>query len=40
MKIGLIAPPWEPVPPYAYGGTEAVVDALARGFLSEGHEVV
>ena len=40
MKIGLVAPPWEPVPPVAYGGTEAVVDTLARGFLSEGHEVV
>jgi glycosyltransferase involved in cell wall biosynthesis len=31
MKIGIIAPPWVPIPPPAYGGTEAVVDRLARG---------
>ena len=40
MKIGLIAPPWLPVPPLAYGGTEAVIDRLARGFVRAGHEVV
>jgi glycosyltransferase involved in cell wall biosynthesis len=39
MRIGLIAPPWVPVPPRAYGGTEAVVDGLARGFARAGHEV-
>jgi hypothetical protein len=31
MKIGLIVPPWVPVPPPAYGGTEAVVGNLASG---------
>ena len=35
MRIGMIAPPWMPVPPLAYGGTEAVIDDLARG-LSHG----
>jgi glycosyltransferase involved in cell wall biosynthesis len=40
MKIGLLAPPWLPVPPPLYGGTEAVIDRLARGFLRAGHEVV
>ena len=40
MKIGLIAPPWIPVPPPAYGGTEAVVANLARGLAERGHEVV
>ena len=40
MRIGLIAPPWVPVPPPAYGGTEAVVDNLARGLAALGHEVV
>ena len=40
MKIGLIASPWLPVPPLAYGGTEAVIDRLARGFVRAGHEVV
>ncbi|RDI60470.1 glycosyltransferase family 4 protein [Nocardia pseudobrasiliensis] len=39
MRIGLIAPPWVPVPPPAYGGTEAVVDNLARGLVALGHEV-
>jgi glycosyltransferase involved in cell wall biosynthesis len=39
MKIGLLAPPWLPVPPPAYGGTEVVIDALARGLVEAGHEV-
>jgi glycosyltransferase involved in cell wall biosynthesis len=39
MRVGLIAPPWIPVPPPAYGGTEAVVDNLARGLQAAGHEV-
>ena len=40
MRIALIAPPWVPVPPPAYGGTESVVDRLARGFQAAGHEVL
>ena len=40
MRVGLLAPPWVPVPPPAYGGTEEVVDELARGLVSRGHEVV
>lgn len=40
MRIGLVAGPWIPVPPPAYGGTERVVDTLARGFAAAGHEVV
>jgi glycosyltransferase involved in cell wall biosynthesis len=40
MRIGLIAPPWVPVPPPAYGGTESVVDRLARGLVAAGHEVL
>jgi hypothetical protein len=40
MRIGLIAPPWIPVPPPAYGGTEAVVDNLARGLADLGHDVL
>jgi glycosyltransferase involved in cell wall biosynthesis len=39
MKVGLLAPPWLPVPPPAYGGTEMVIDALARGLVEAGHEV-
>ncbi len=40
MRIGLIAPPWTPVPPPLYGGIELVVDELARGFDAAGHDVV
>jgi glycosyltransferase involved in cell wall biosynthesis len=40
MRIGLIAPPGLPVPPPAYGGTESVVDLLARGLHSRGHDVL
>lgn len=39
MRVGIIAPPWLPVPPVAYGGIEAVLDVLARGIAAAGHEV-
>lgn len=39
MRVGLIAPPWVPVPPVGYGGTEVVIDNLARGLSELGHEV-
>ena len=39
MRIGIIAPPWVTVPPTGYGGTEVVVDNLARGLQELGHEV-
>lgn len=40
MQIGLIVPPWLPVPPPRYGGTEQVVGSLARGLLEAGQDVV
>jgi glycosyltransferase involved in cell wall biosynthesis len=40
LRIGVIAPPWVPVPPPEYGGTELVVDVLARGLARAGHDVV
>ncbi len=40
MRIMIVAPPWLPVPPPAYGGTEAVLDGLARGLQAAGHEVL
>jgi glycosyltransferase involved in cell wall biosynthesis len=40
MRIALVAPPWLPVPPPAYGGTENVLDTLARGLKEAGHDVV
>ena len=40
MRIGLIAPPGVPVPPPAYGGTESVIDRLARGLVRAGHDVL
>jgi glycosyltransferase involved in cell wall biosynthesis len=39
MRLAIIAPPWLPVPPRAYGGTEAVLDRLARGLSAAGHDV-
>jgi glycosyltransferase involved in cell wall biosynthesis len=40
LLIGLIAPPWLPIPPRRYGGIEMVVDGLARGLVAAGHDVV
>lgn len=40
MRVGLIVGPWFTVPPERYGGTERVVDALARGLTDAGHEVL
>jgi len=40
MRIAIVAPPWLPVPPPAYGGTENVLDALARGLKGAGHDVL
>jgi glycosyltransferase involved in cell wall biosynthesis len=39
LRVGLIAPPWVAVPPPIYGGTEAVVDLLARGLAEVGCRV-
>ena len=39
MRIAVIAPPWLPVPPPAYGGTEAVVATLSAGLAALGHDV-
>ncbi|MDO6142304.1 glycosyltransferase family 4 protein [Paenarthrobacter aurescens] len=40
MRIGLIVGPWFTVPPEKYGGTERVVDALARALSDAGHDVL
>jgi glycosyltransferase involved in cell wall biosynthesis len=40
QRIALIAPPWLPVPPPAYGGTEWAIDLLARGLVAAGHHVL
>ncbi|MFJ5955845.1 glycosyltransferase family 4 protein [Paenarthrobacter sp. NPDC092416] len=40
MRIGLIVGPWFTVPPERYGGTERVVDELARALAGAGHEVL
>lgn len=40
MRIAVIAPPWAPIPPALYGGIELIVDELARGFQTAGHEVI
>jgi glycosyltransferase involved in cell wall biosynthesis len=40
MRILIVAPPWLPVPPPAYGGIEAVLDGLSRGLHAAGHDVL
>ncbi len=40
LRIAIVAPPWIPVPPPNYGGTEAVLDVLCRGLSDRGHEVL
>lgn len=40
MKIALLAPLWERVPPPQYGGTEAVVSLLSDELARRGHQVV
>lgn len=40
MKIALVAPLEEPVPPRTYGGTELVVYNLAQELVALGHQVV
>jgi glycosyltransferase involved in cell wall biosynthesis len=39
MKIGMIAPPWFPLPPKGYGGIELVVHLLTEGLVARGHDV-
>lgn len=39
MRIALTADPELPVPPKHYGGIERIVDMLARGLVSRGHEL-
>lgn len=36
MKVGLLAPPWLPIPPPSYGGIESVIDQLASGLQRAG----
>ena len=40
MKIGMIAPPWIPIPPPKYGGIELVIYNLVEGLAALGHEVL
>ena len=40
MRLAHIAPPWIPVPPVTYGGTELMVATLVRGLRQRGHEVL
>jgi len=39
MRIALTVDPEIPVPPGGYGGIERIVDMLARGLVTRGHEV-
>lgn len=39
LRIALVAPPWYPVPPRGYGGTERVVHLLRLELERRGHDV-
>lgn len=39
MRIAQIAPPFESVPPFGYGGTERVVSCLTEELVRRGHDV-
>lgn len=39
MKIALVAPQYEAIPPVGYGGTELVVANLIKGLMAKGHNV-
>lgn len=39
MKILQIAPPWIPIPPKGYGGTELVIYNLLQEFINSGHDI-
>jgi glycosyltransferase involved in cell wall biosynthesis len=39
MRIGMIAPPWFPLPPQRYGGIEFVVSLLTENLVARGHDV-
>lgn len=39
MRIAVLAPPYLPVPPPLYGGTEKIVSLLTEGLVARGHDV-
>lgn len=39
LNIAMLAPPWIPVPPPAYGGIEQVIELLAAELARRGHQV-
>jgi glycosyltransferase involved in cell wall biosynthesis len=39
MRVGMIAPPWFPLPPQRYGGIEFVVSLLTEALVARGHDV-
>jgi glycosyltransferase involved in cell wall biosynthesis len=39
LKIAQIAPPWIPIPPKQYGGTENVICQLVEEQVAQGHDV-
>jgi glycosyltransferase involved in cell wall biosynthesis len=39
LRVVVVAPPWFPVPPDAYGGIEAMLAAVVDGLVERGHHV-
>jgi glycosyltransferase involved in cell wall biosynthesis len=39
LRIGIVAPPWYPIPPQGYGGIEWMIHWLTEALVARGHEV-
>ncbi len=39
LRVAVVAPPWIPIPPAAYGGIEVVIALLCEGLVARGHDV-
>jgi glycosyltransferase involved in cell wall biosynthesis len=39
LRVGMLAPPWYPIPPEGYGGIEDMVGNLVEGLERQGHHV-
>src|SRR4051794_37724323 len=39
LRVAMVAPPFYSIPPWGYGGIEAVVALLVEGLVDGGHDV-
>src|SRR5919206_103722 len=39
LRVAMLAPPWIPIPPPAYGGVERVIELFTTELIARGHDV-